>query len=120
MRDYRKLATLFVVASACLAAASTAGAARAGQVCRSFTQGGRTYKSETLGTGWTCSSAKTWIVKLSSDHVHVVSTNVPLTNGPSGYHCFASPPSRGGRAANGSCIKGTLAFPKSGFAWLGA
>jgi len=116
----RKLATLVVVASVCLAAASTVGAAPAGQLCRSFKQGGRSYHWETLGTGWTCASAKPWVVKLSNDRVHVGSTNVPLTNGPRGYHCSANPFSRGGRATAGQCFKGTLAFPKSGFAWTGA
>jgi len=115
-----KLATLVVVASVSLATASTVGAARAGKLCPSFKQGGRSYHSETLGTGWTCASAKPWIVKLSSDRVHVGIANVPLTNGPRGYHCSANPFSRGGRATAGQCFKGTLAFPRSGFAWTAA
>ena len=111
--------TLVVVASLSLAAASTVGAARAGQVCPSFKQNGRIYRPETIGTGWTCASAKPWIVKLSGDRIRRSTANVPLTNGPRGYHCFATPLSRGGRATSGTCFKGTLAFPKSGFAWLG-
>jgi hypothetical protein len=115
-----KLVALLVVASACLAAASTAGAARDGQVCQSFKLRGLTFKWETVGSGWTCSSAKPWIVKLSADRVHVTGTNVPLANGPRGYHCVATPFSRGGRATGGACLKGTFAFPKSGFSWFTA
>ena len=116
----RKLTTLVVVALGCLAAASTVGAARAGQLCPSFKQNGGSYHWETVGTGWTCASAKPWVVKLSSDHVRKSTANVPLTNGPRGYHCYATPFSRGGRATSGTCFKGTIAFPKSGFAWNGA
>ena len=83
-----------------------------------FKQGGRTYRSETIGTGWTCASAKAWIVKLIGDRVHIVSKSVPLTNGPRGYHCAADPTSEGGHATAGHCIKGTIAFPRSGFAWF--
>ena len=91
----RTIALLVVVgavaASVCLATATTAGAARTGKVCSSFKQGGRTYRSETLGTGWTCASAKAWIVKLIGDRVHVVeqerpaherATRVSLRGGP--------------------------------------
>lgn len=111
-----KLATLIVVASACLAAAST-DASGAGQLCATFKQGRLTYHSQTLGSGWTCASAKSWIVKLIGDRVPIASKNVPLTNGPSGYHCLATPFSRGGHATSGACFKGTIAFPGSGFAW---
>jgi len=115
----RKLVPL-VVACAWVAAASTAGAARAGQVCRQYKLGGKTYDLETVGTGWTCASAKSWAVKLSADHVGTVTTKVTLKNGPRGYHCFATPGSSGGHATAGTCFSGTLAFPKSGFAWLPA
>ena len=107
-----------VATSLCLVAVTTAGAARTGQVCPSFKQGGRTYRFETLGTGWTCAAAKAWIVKLIGDRVHIVSKSVPLTNGPRGYHCAADPTSQGGRATAGHCIKGTIAFPQKGFAWF--
>jgi hypothetical protein len=114
----RMLATLAVLASACLAAASTAGAVGTGKVCPTFKQGRLTFHPETLGTGWTCESAKPWIVKLIGDRVHVGSRNVPLTNGPGGYHCLATPLSRSGHATSGACFKGTIAFPRSGFAWI--
>lgn len=112
-----KLATLVVVTSACLAAASTAGASRAAQVCPTFKQGKLTYHLETLGTRWTCASAKSWVVKLSGDSARIVSRNVPLTNGPRGYHCFAIAGSHG-HATNGTCFAGTLKFPGTGFAWI--
>lgn len=118
----RMIALLVVVsavaASACLATATTAGATTTGKVCSTFKQGGRTYRAETLGTGWTCASAKAWIVKLIGDRVHIVSKSVPLTNGPRGYHCAADPTSEGSHATAGHCIKGTIAFPQSGFAWF--
>jgi hypothetical protein len=113
----RRSLVILAVAAACLAAGSTVGVSRAAAVCSTFTQDKLTYHSETLGTGWSCSSAKTWIKKLSKDHVNVVSTNVPLTNGPTGLHCFATVGSHG-HATSGDCIKGTIAFPKSGFAWF--
>jgi hypothetical protein len=116
----RKLAMLVAVAALSLAAVSTVGAARTGAaVCKSFKLGGKTYQSETLGAPWTCKSAKAWIVKLHRDRVpRTVTKNVRLNNGPSGYHCFATPFSSGGRATAGTCIKGTIAYPRTGFAWM--
>ena len=115
----RKLGVLVVVASVALAAASTGSATTTGKVCPKFKQGRTTYQSQTVGTTWTCAAAKTWIAKLSLDRVpKTVTKNIPLTNGPRGYHCFATPLSKGGHATGGMCIKGTLAFPRSGFAWF--
>lgn len=114
-----KLGAVVVLASMCLAAASTGRAATAGKICPVVKQGRITYRSQTVGTAFTCASAKAWIMKLSLDHVpRPVMKQVPLTNGPRNYHCFAMPGSRGGHATSGSCIKGTLAFPKAGFAWF--
>jgi hypothetical protein len=104
----RTLAVLAVIAAACLAAAATAGAR---------THSGKSFFLETIGDRWTCSSAKSWAVKLMGDKVpQSVTRSVPLKNGPAGYHCFALPGSHG-RATDGTCFKGTLAFPKTGFAW---
>lgn len=114
----RKLALLVVAAALSLLAASTAGAARTGQICRSFKLGGHAYTWETIGTSWTCGSAKPWIVKLIGDRVPPGSRNVPLTNGPRGYHCLSTPFRRGGHATAGACFKGTIAFPITGFSWL--
>jgi hypothetical protein len=114
----RTLALLTILTAVCLAGASTAGAGKAGQVCPSFTQGRQSFGLETIGSGWSCPSAKSWAVKLIGDKVAaVVMKNTPLTNGPVGYHCFANPGSHG-HATDGACFKGTIAFPKSGFAWL--
>ena len=104
--------TAILVNGAAVRAAPTA------QVCGPFRQGGLTFKSFTLGTRWTCSSAKSWIIKLSADKVHVTTRNVPLSNGPRGYHCLATVGSKGGRATNGTCFTGTITFPGNGFAWL--
>jgi hypothetical protein len=114
----RYLAALALVATTCLSAASIGNAARAAAVCKSFKSGGLTYSSETLGSSWSCSAAKTWILKLSKDSIKHSSKNVPLKNGPHGLHCFATPNSVGGHATAGSCIAGTIAFPKTGFAWF--
>jgi hypothetical protein len=114
-----KLGVLAVVALVALAAASTGGARSAGKICPKFKQARITYESQTVGTGWTCGAAKSWIARLSLDRVPKnVTKNIPLTNGPRGYHCLATPLSRGGHATAGTCIKGTIAYPKSGFAWL--
>jgi len=115
----RDAISLVISLIAALAIATAIAQARpAGQVCRAFKQGRLTFSSETLGAGWTCSSAKTWIAKLSKDKIRHSTTNIPLSNGPRGYHCFATPSSQGGRATSGSCIKGTIASPGSGFAWF--
>ncbi len=109
--------SLLAAAAAACALASGAGAARDGQICKTFKQNGVTFVSQTVGSSWSCSAAQSWIRKLSTDRVGKVTTKVPLKNGPSALHCFATPGSTGGRATSGACIKGTLAFPKSGFAW---
>ena len=110
---------IFVSATAATIVAASAHAARP-QVCSTFKQAGETFTSFTIGTAWTCASAKSWIGKLSDDRVGHVTKNVPLTNGPRGYHCFAIAGSKAGRATSGTCFKGTLAFPQTGFAWTGS
>ena len=110
--------SVLAVVTVSLVLASSAGATHAAAVCKSFKSGGLTYSSETLGTSWSCGAAKTWIVKLSADKVGKVTKNKPLKNGPSGLHCFATPNSIRGRATAGACIKGTIAYPGTGFAWF--
>ena len=112
----RSLAALTVIAATCLVVSATAGAIRAGQVCPAFKQGRFTYRSQTVGR-WSCGSAQSWIAKLSKDRAQVVSKNIPLKNGPRGPHCWAVVGSHG-HVTSGRCIKGTLAFPKTGFAWF--
>lgn len=113
----RKLALLVVVAVLSLVAASTAGAARTGQVCRSFKLGSHAYTLVTIGTSWSCTAAKAQVVKLIGDRIHNGIKNVPLTNGPRGLHCMATPNSTRGHATAGACFKGTIAFPITGFSW---
>ena len=94
-----KLATLVVVTSACLAAASTAGASRAAQVCPTFKQGKLTYHLETLGTRWRtegggsvrCLSS---IVPGASEVKGVKIESVVVTKSPSETARDASLPSR--------------------------
>ncbi len=112
----RTLALLAAI-PACLAAATTADARDTAQFCPSFRHDGKSFSLFTVGNAWSCSSAKGWAVKLIGDKVpRNVTSKVPLKNGPSGYHCFALPGSHG-RATDGTCFKGTVAFPKTGFAW---
>jgi hypothetical protein len=114
----RGVVAVAISAAAILVNGAAVRAAPTGQVCGSFKDGRLTLKSFTLGTRWTCSSAKSWIIKLSADKVQVITRNVPLTNGPRGYHCLATVGSKGGRATYGTCFTGTITFPGNGFAWL--
>ena len=118
----RALATVALVAAfvaTMLIATSNVPASAAAQVCPKFTKSGLTYTWETVGTGFTCGSAKKLVTKLSSDHADTSKGKVALTNGPKGYHCFATSDTSG-LASGGLCYKGTLAFPKSGFTWNGS
>ncbi len=106
-------------AAAALAGATTSHAASTGQLCPTFKEGGLKVQWETAGTGWSCSSAKKWVVKLMHDHVKAAAGNVPLKNGPRSYHCFAVTVKKG-LVSGGLCYLGTLAYPKSGFTWNGS
>jgi len=69
----------------------------------------------------TCGYAKGWVATLSGDPVTVdpnVQT-VRLSNGPSGFRCFARA-RKYGHASTGLCYKGNLAFPTSEFSWVGS
>lgn len=112
----RALVAAAVAAS--LAGATTSHAASAGKICPAFKTSGLKVQWETAGTGWSCTAAKKWVVKLIHDHVKPAVANVPLKNGPKGYHCFASFEKKG-LVAGGLCYLGTLAYPKSGFTWNG-
>jgi hypothetical protein len=112
-------AGLALVATAVLAATSAVPAAAAGKVCPSFSNSGLKYFSETVGTGFTCSTAKTWVLKFSKDHVDTTTGKAVLQGGPKGYHCVATDEAKG-QPSGGACYKGTLAFPKSGFLWSGS
>jgi hypothetical protein len=88
------------------------------EVCPDFTKAGVTFHWSTVGTGFTCSSAKKYVVKLSSEHFPQSDGQVKLTGGPKSYHCLGTI-DKNGRATVGACYLGTVAFPKSGFQWLG-
>ena len=113
------VAVLAIVAATMLGATSNVRATAAGKVCPSFSNSGLKYFSETVGSGFTCSTAKTWVLKLIKDPADTTAGKVALHNGPKGYHCVATQDSKG-LASVGACYKGTLAFPKSGFLWNGS
>src|SRR5262245_23728483 len=113
------LAVLVLVSAAVLTATSQGQASAAAKVCPTFSSAGLKYFSETVGTGFTCGTAKTWVLKLIKDPADTSSGPVTLNNGPKGYHCRASDDAKG-RASVGVCYKGTLAFPTSGFLWNGS
>ena len=82
---------------------------------------GSKYQVTAIGS-FSCSTAKSWVAKLSKDVVKNskpsgVNNNV-LKNGPSGYACGALS-SRQGKAFAGSCLRGPAVNPTSGFAWGG-
>jgi hypothetical protein len=87
-------------------------------VCKTFTKDGASFHWSTVGSGFTCGSAKHYVEKLSSEHFPQKGKLVNLTGGPKGYHCKGTTDDTG-RATAGACYLGTLAFPKSGFQWLG-
>jgi hypothetical protein len=106
-------------ATAFLAVASAAPAAQAGHACPSLSKGSLKY-SLFISDELSCGYANTWVAKLSKDTVTVdpEMREARLKNGPKGYSCFARA-RRKGRASSGICYKGSLAFPKSEFDWIG-
>jgi hypothetical protein len=94
-------AVLALVATAVLGATSEVSAAAAGKVCPSFSKSGLKYFSETVGSGFTCKTAKKWVRKLSKDPVDTTAGRVVLHNGPKGYHCVATADAKG-RASVGA------------------
>jgi hypothetical protein len=113
------VAVLALVATAVVAGASGTPAAAAGKVCPSFSSSGLKYFSETVGSGFSCDTAKTSVLKFSKEHVDTTAGRATLPNGPKGYHCVATDDAKG-RTSAGACYKGTLAFPKAGFLWNGS
>lgn len=116
-RATRILGALLAVALAAAIGSSAAQAAPvANSTCHPFTLNGHKIHWEVIGT-WTCTTAKRWVVKLDKDKVKPQLGNVALHNGPARYHCYATSESSKGLVVDGTCYLGTLAFPKSGFAW---
>ncbi len=118
MKRLLAAATLVAIGAFGFPIATAAPASAAGKVCPTFHARGVKYQWETAGTGFTCKSAKRWLVKLIKDRADTSSGEVALKNGPKGYHCFATLDHEG-YASGGLCYKGTVAFPKSGFTWNG-
>lgn len=107
---------VIAVAAALGLASAVRAAPAANEICPSFTLNGHKIQWEVIGT-WTCKTAKPWVVKLDADHGTRRVGQVPLHNGPTRYHCFATREAANGRVIDGLCYLGTLAFPKSGFTW---
>jgi|1185.fasta_scaffold132818_2 hypothetical protein len=112
-------AVLALVATAVLVVLPEVPATAARQVCPPFSSAGLQYSSETIGSGFTCATAKRWVLKLSKEPVAPSFGRVALRNGPKGYHCYGAPnPDR--HASVGSCYRGKAASPKSVFLWNGS
>jgi hypothetical protein len=117
-RAWTGAAVVAIVAVSTFGAATAARAApTAGSVCKSFSSSGLKYQWSVIGSV-TCNQAKPWLLKLLADHVAKPDTKVALSNGPKGFHCYATADSKG-RPSAGACYTGTLAFPKNGFQWFG-
>jgi hypothetical protein len=69
-----------------------------------------TYKSTT------CATATQWLPKLVADKDPKAYGSFTLHNGPKGDKCEAVH-AVSGRAAQGECWAGSMAFPHSGFQW---
>ncbi len=115
----RAALALALVLAAALGAVSVVRATSSGQLCRSFKAHGFTFRWETAGTGWSCTSAKPWVLKMIGDHVRPTLGRVKLVNGTTGLHCFALSEQKG-YVTGGVCYRHTLAFPGSGFTWNGS
>jgi hypothetical protein len=99
-------------------AAAPASAHRTGQTCPTFSGSGLKYLVITYKST-TCATAKAWLPKLIADKDPKAYGSFPLHNGPKGDTCVAVR-ALSGRAAQGECYTGTLAFPHSGFQWAGS
>ncbi len=116
-RAWTGAAMVAIVAVATFGAATGARATpTAGAVCKSFSQSGLKYQWSAIGSV-TCKQAKPWLLKLLADRFRKTDTKVALSNGPRGFHCWATTDLKG-RPTAGACYTGTLAFPKNGFQWF--
>src|SRR5579862_4414771 len=89
-RMWMSVSVLAVMVAVFLVATSEVSARPAGQLCPTFSKSGLKYDWETVGTGFTCQSAKVWLVKLIADRVAPTLGKVALHNGPVGLHCYAT------------------------------
>src|SRR5690242_16600797 len=122
----RKCATVLAVAAFAMLVLAPAGtpATSANSVCPKLTgttwhhggKSGNKYSWEVVGTAFTCGNAKHWVLKLLGESVHGTG-RVPLTGGPSGYHCVGNLLDAKGHPYYGMCYQHTIAFPKNGISW---
>jgi len=105
-----------IVATFGAGAATGARASGTAAVCKSFSASGLKNVEWSVVGNVTCAKAKTWLVKLLSDHGKP-DVKVVLKNGPKGFKCSATDNGKG-RPSAGACYTGTVAFPKNGFQWF--
>jgi hypothetical protein len=125
-RKTMKRVLLMTVSFLCLAIApaiaggtsASAAVPEKAEVCPSLTSAGVKIQWSVVGSGWTCSSAKKWVVKLVGERHDKSATKVTFTDGPKGFTCSGAADDSGHVTA-GACYKGTLAHPTSGFQWFG-
>jgi hypothetical protein len=117
------IAIFGAAASTCLVLASAGAAVNLPGLhhCPQFERDGREYHYDYYLAGWTCSTAKPWVVKLSDDPVSGLSPAIPrvlLRNGPRGFTCYAVAEFEG-HADGGFCLKRVRGRPRSGLGWQG-
>ena len=110
--------SLAVVPSVANATSASAAVLEKAAVCPSLTSAGVKVQWSVVGSGWTCSSAKKWVVKLVGEPHAKSAAKVSFTDGPKGYTCSGAA-DQTGHVTAGACYKGTLAHPTSGFQWFG-
>ena len=110
--------SLAVVPAAADTTSASAAVPEKAAVCPSLTSAGVKVQWSVVGSGWTCSSAKKWVVKLVGEQHDKSAAKVTFTDGPKHYTCSGAADDTGHVTA-GACYKGSLAHPASGFQWFG-
>jgi hypothetical protein len=110
------LVPLLAVAAAL---AVSAPAQAASSPCKSVTKYGRTYRWSVVGAAFTCGSARPYLLRVIAGAAPAGTGVLKLKHGPRGYKCESGYLDAKRRPLAGACFKGTLAFPVSGFQWLG-
>jgi hypothetical protein len=109
--------TIAAVAIGAFAAATSAHAAPAAGICKSFTASGAGKIQWSVIGSVTCQDAQPWLLKILGKH-GAPDAQAKVTNAPSGFHCRATNNAKGVASA-GACYTGTIKFPKNGFQWFG-
>jgi curli biogenesis system outer membrane secretion channel CsgG len=110
--------SLAVIPAVAEVGSADAAVPRKAAVCPSFKVAGVKLQWSVVGSGLTCSSAKKWVSKLAGESVTASTAKVTFTDGPKGFHCSGAS-DKSGHATIGSCYKGTIQHPTSGFQWFG-